>query len=113
MSNDKPASQKCLVFMNSILIILALLLLGCVFYINKTSEPTIQAFSGYTTLISIVAAVIAVFSIVGFCASCGGCFLFFYSIIMNLLTIVCIVITIVAFVFYGLSKKVIILFLNN
>ena len=91
--------------MNSLLLILALALMGCVFFINKSEEPTIQAFSGYTTLISIVALVIAVLAIIGFCASCGGCFLFFYSILMNLLTIVCIVITIVGFVFYGLSTK--------
>lgn len=110
MSDDKPASQRCLLVMNCILIILALLLMGCAFYIKNTDEPTIKAFSGYTTLISIVAAVIAVFAIIGFCASFGGCFLFFYSIVMNLLTVVCIVITIVAFVFYGLSKKVTILF---
>ena len=45
-------------------------------------------------------------AIVGYFVSCGGCLLFLYVVAMDIVTVVCVIVTIVAFILFGLSKKV-------
>lgn len=106
MTSYKPFAQRCMVVMNSILLVLSLILFGTMWYVNSSSDPAFKAIAGYSTFMGVVAVIIAVFAILGFCASCGGCFLFFYSVALNILSFICIVITVVGFVLYHFSTKV-------
>lgn len=106
MSEDKSCAKRCMVVMNSILLVIAFVLMGSVWFISSSKDPAVQAISGYCTFIGVIAVIIAVFAVVGFCASCGGCFLFFYSIAMNILSFICVVLAIIGVVLYVLSKKV-------
>lgn len=106
MSEDKSCAKRCMVVMNSILLVIALVLMGSAWFISSSTDPAVQAISGYCTFIGVVAIIIAVFAMVGFCASCGGCFLFFYAIAMNILSFICAVLAIVGIVLFVLSRKV-------
>ena len=113
MSDDNNGAKRCMVIMNTILLVLALGLFGFSIFLSLSEHPTVQAISGYAHLITVIAIVIACFAIIGYCASCGGCFLYCYSFAIFIISIACLIVTIVSFAFYFLSKKVLLIFLYH
>lgn len=94
--------------MNTILFVIALVLfVSCYIIKNGEEVPVVlKPLSGYFTSFMVISCILMVVAITGFFASFGGCVLYFYSFGIYAITIVCIVCTVIAFVLYGLSKKV-------
>lgn len=107
MSGEK-SGKGCLVCMNVLLLVLALLAGAGSLYVSNSKEipVAVQALKGYATLVLSVSIFVAVFAVIGLCASCGGCFLYIYAIVMNVISFVCLIMSIIFVVLFVLSKKV-------
>ena len=107
MSGEK-SGKGCLVCMNVLLLVLALLAGAGSLYVSNSKEipMAVAALKGYATLVLSVSIFVAVFAVIGLCASCGGCFLYIYAIVMNVISFMCLIVSIIFVVFFVLSKKV-------
>lgn len=96
MSKDKAEGKACMNFMNGVLIVLGLVVLGFTLYLNKVSNipPVLSNLSGLMGVGYLLGGLLVVFGIVGICASYGGCLLYLYSILITILSIICVVATI-------------------
>lgn len=96
MSKDKAEGKTCMNFMNGVLIVLGLVVLGFTLYLNKIDNipPVLSSLSGLMGVGYLLGGLLVVFGIVGICASYGGCLLYLYSILITILSIVCVVATI-------------------
>jgi singapore isolate B (sub-type 7) whole genome shotgun sequence assembly, scaffold_5 len=108
MGSDHSGSKTCFNIMNTILLIIACFVGGACWYIQKGSNvpPILETLSGYYNVFIVVAFCLGIVAIVGYFVSCGGCLLFLYVVAMDIVTVVCVIVTIVAFILFGLSKKV-------
>lgn len=111
MGSDRSGSKTCFNIMNTLLLIIALVVGGACWYIRQCSDvpPILDALNGYYNVFMGVAFGLGIVAIVGYFVSCGGCLLFFYVVAMDIVTVVCLIITIIAFILFGLSKKVLLL----
>lgn len=96
MSKDKAEGKACMNFMNGVLIVLGLVVLGFTLYLNKVDNipPVLSNLSGLMGVGYLLGGLLVVFGIVGICASYGGCLLYLYSILITILSIICVVATI-------------------
>ena len=83
-------------FMNGVLIVLGLVVLGFTLYLNKVDNipPVLSNLSGLMGVGYLLGGLLVVFGIIGICASYGGCLLYLYSILITILSIICVVATI-------------------
>ena len=77
MSKDKAEGKACMNFMNGVIIVLGLVVLGFTLYLNKVSNipPVLSNLSGLMGVGYLLGGLLVVFGIVGICASYGGCLL--------------------------------------
>lgn len=96
MSKDKAEGKACMNFMNVVLIVLGLVVVGFTVYLNKVEDipPVLSSLSGLMGVGYMLGGLLVVFGIIGICASYGGCLLYLYSILITILSIVCVVATI-------------------
>ena len=102
MASDKKEGKGCMVFMNVLLLILGLFIIGLTIYVNTGSDipPVIQQLGVILGMGIGIGVVLVIFSIIGFCASCGGCFLFIYCVVITILSIICVVLTIAVIIIW-------------
>ena len=96
MSKDKAEGKACMNFMNGVLIVLGLVVLGFTVYLNKVDNipPVLSSLSVLMGVGYMIGGLLVVFGIIGICASYGGCLLYLYSILITILSIICVVATV-------------------
>ena len=98
---SKESSKRCLKWVNIILLILSILVLGFSLFVQFYEETPISSLlSPYLYTMTVVGGIIGIYAVLGLCASCEGCWLWVYGIVVTILFVVSILATIALFFVY-------------